>query len=137
MIARFLSLILACTAAASAAGFTVEARQLRNDRGVVRALLFQQSAGFPDTPAAATARSEAKAVKGTVRLSFKDVKPGRYAVSILHDEDGDGKAATNFIGIPTEGVGVSGPLGNSKPVFAKCLIDVAPGGAVTVTMKYW
>jgi len=137
MILRCLCLVLACSAGASAAGFTVEARQLRNDRGVVRALLFRQAAGFPDSPSAAVARSEARAVKGSVTLSFKDVKPGRYAVSILHDEDGDGKAATNFIGIPKEGVGVSGPLGNSKPVFAKCVIDVAAGGAVTIAMKYW
>lgn len=137
MISRSLSLLLATSAFASAAGFTVEARQLRNDRGVVRALLFQQAAGFPDAPASAVARSEVKAVRGSVKLAFKDVKPGRYAVSILHDEDGDGKAATNFIGIPKEGVGVSGPLGNSKPVFAKCLIEVAPGGSITVNMRYW
>ena len=127
----------ACAAFAKGGDFTVEVRNLRNDQGMVRALLFSQAAGFPDGQASAVARAEAKAAKGSLKLVFKNVSPGRHAVSVLHDENGDGKAGVNFIGIPTEGVGVSGRMGNTKPAFANCVIDVAAGGAVTVTMKYW
>lgn len=117
--------------------FTVEIRNLRNDRGMVRALLFAGPAGFPDQAAQAAAKAEARAAKGPFKLVFKDVKPGRYALAVLHDENSDGKADVNFIGIPREGVGVSGVIGNSKPVFAKCVIDVTAGGSAVVAMKYW
>lgn len=127
----------ACAALAKGGDFTVEVRNVRNDRGMVRALLFSKASGFPDGQASAVARAETKAGKGTLKLVFKNVSLGRHAVSVLHDEDGDGKAGVNFIGIPTEGVGVSGRMGNTKPSFADCVIDVAAGGAVTVTMKYW
>lgn len=127
----------AFAALARGGDFTVEVRQLRNGQGMVRALLFAKDEGFPDRQASAVARAEVKAAKGTLKLVFRNVSPGRHAVSVLHDEDGDGKAGVNFIGIPTEGVGVSGKMGNTKPVFANCVIDVTAGGAVTVTMKYW
>jgi len=127
----------ACAALATGGDFSVEVRNLRNDQGMVRALLFAKEEGFPDQQASAVARAEVKAAKGTLTLVFKNVRPGRHAVSVLHDENGDGKAGVNFIGIPTEGVGVSGRMGNTKPAFANCVMDVAAGGAVTVTMKYW
>jgi len=38
---------------------------------------------------------------------FPGVAPGRYAVSVFHDENSNGKMDTNFIGIPREGVGAS------------------------------
>jgi uncharacterized protein (DUF2141 family) len=130
------SLVLASLPAAGGE-FTVDVHGLRNDRGLVRALVFAGPAGFPDKSGSATAKVEAKAVKGALKLVFKDVKPGRYAVSVLHDEDSDGKAGVSFIGIPKEGVGVSGVMGNGKPAFAKCVIDVAPGGSVAVNLRYW
>jgi len=32
---------------------------------------------------------------------------GKYAVSVFHDENSNGKLDTNFLGIPREGVGAS------------------------------
>lgn len=56
---------------------------------------------------------------------------------MLHDENSGGKAGVSFIGIPQDGVGVSGVMGNAKPAFAKCVIEVAAGGSVVVALKYW
>lgn len=137
MFSRVFLTWIAFAALATGGDFTVEVRQVRNGQGMVRALLFAKDEGFPDRQASAVARAEVKAAKGTLKLVFRNVNPGRHAVSVLHDEDGDGKAGVNFIGIPTEGVGVSGKMGNTKPVFANCVIDVTAGGAVKVTMKYW
>ncbi|MDA0338748.1 MAG: DUF2141 domain-containing protein [Proteobacteria bacterium] len=44
---------------------------------------------------------------GTGALVFGGVTPGLYAISVFHDKDSDGKLDTNFIGIPSEPVGVS------------------------------
>lgn len=40
-------------------------------------------------------------------VEFDDIDYGEYAISVFHDENGDGKLNTNFIGIPKESVGVS------------------------------
>ena len=44
---------------------------------------------------------------GTVSVRLPDVAPGRYAVQAHHDRNGDGKVATNLVGIPSEPVGFS------------------------------
>lgn len=54
------------------------------------------------------------AIEGEVRANFADLKPGEYAVRYFHDEDGDGKLATNLLGMPTEGYGFSNA---AKPNF--------------------
>ncbi len=47
-------------------------------------------------------------------LVFKDIPDGTYAVSVFHDEDGNGKLTTGFLGIPKERYGASN---NAKGVF--------------------
>ena len=38
---------------------------------------------------------------------FDNVEPGEYALTVLHDENGNGKLDTNLLGMPKEGYGVS------------------------------
>ena len=47
-----------------------------------------------------------------MRISFKDVKSGEYAIGVIHDINDNGKLDTNFIGIPKEPIGTSN---NPKP----------------------
>lgn len=51
-------------------------------------------------------------------FTFKDIPDGTYAVSVFHDEDGNGKLTTNVLGIPKESYGASnnakGTLGPPK-----------------------
>jgi len=51
---------------------------------------------------------------GGARFIFGDLKSGTYSVSIVYDEDGDGKLNTGFFGIPSELVGFSN---NVKGIF--------------------
>ncbi len=44
---------------------------------------------------------------GEVVFRIDDIDPGTYAVSIVYDEDNNGKLNTGLFGIPTEPVGVS------------------------------
>ena len=58
--------------------------------------------------------------------------------AILHDEDGDGKLKRNVIGIPSEGVGMTGkPLGNRAPKFAEAVIEIQGNQNREITLKYW
>ncbi len=45
--------------------------------------------------------------KGKARLTFNGVQWGEYAVSVLHDEDGDGVMKNNWLGMAREGHGIS------------------------------
>src|SRR5262249_41067138 len=38
---------------------------------------------------------------------FTGIAPGTYAVAVVHDENNNGQVDTNFLGVPTEGYGVS------------------------------
>lgn len=44
---------------------------------------------------------------GTETFTFNDLPKGEYAVALYHDENGDGKCNTNFLGIPKEGYAFS------------------------------
>jgi len=83
----------------------VQVEGLRNARGVIHACLVPQSPNFPDC-----AKSP-QAVKTTVPASeraihFTNIAPGRYAVTLIHDENQNGKLDT-MVGIPREGFGFS------------------------------
>lgn len=40
-------------------------------------------------------------------FEFSDIKPGKYAIAVIHDENYDGELETNWLGIPKEGYGFS------------------------------
>jgi len=66
-------------------------------------------------------------VDGQAAGSFTDVPHGEYALWACHDEDEDGELDTNFIGMPKEGVGVSGPKPKFMPSYegARFVLDSA------------
>jgi uncharacterized protein (DUF2141 family) len=87
---------------------TLEITGARSDDGVIRILVFAGEKGFPNDHTRAVAGKEAVTLKnGRVTVTLPGVPLGELAVVIFHDEDGDGEMDTNFIGIPTEGLGVS------------------------------
>lgn len=63
---------------------------------------------------------EAQASAGTTTVTVAGVPAGRYAAQAYWDENGNGKADRNFIGMPTELVGFSNDVRVklSRPKFA-------------------
>lgn len=45
--------------------------------------------------------------KKELTISIDDLADDTYAVAVMHDEDGDKKFKTNFVGLPQEGFGFS------------------------------
>ncbi|MBK7861864.1 MAG: DUF2141 domain-containing protein [Archangiaceae bacterium] len=81
---------------------------LRSDTGVVHCNLWKSADGFPREYQKAATRVEAPAIKGKqARCTFAGVAAGTYAISVFHDEDGDGVLKTNFVGAPKEPLGFS------------------------------
>ncbi len=68
------------------------------------------------------------AKEGSLFFTFKDVPPGDYAFSAMHDEDGDGKLKMAPSGMPAEGVGmVGGEQLRGPPTFDVVKFSVPAG----------
>lgn len=116
---------------------TVRVSKFRNDKGALICRLFSSAEGFPSKP---TYRAQVRArIPGsTATCSFDKLAPGTYAVALFHDENDNGMLDTNFLGIPSEGVGVSNnrrPL-VGPPSFADAKFRLSQNGALNVTLHY-
>ena len=80
-----------------------------------------------------------RAVAGAQSAVFTNLKPGRYAVIVFHDENDNGKLDENPWGVPTEGYGFSNNAEGflAPPSFkdAAVLLD-SPDRAISITLKY-
>jgi len=90
----------------AAAEIVVRVSGVTAANGEIGCALFERDKGFPMDNASARARWQAAAAEG-VTCRFADVVPGRYAVSVVHDLNGNRRVDTNLIGLPTEAWGVS------------------------------
>ncbi len=84
---------------------TIRVSAVRSGKGAIRCRLYSKPDGFPGKDTYEMQQS-APIVNGAAVCTFV-ILPATYAVSVFHDENGDGQLDKNFIGIPTEGVGVS------------------------------
>lgn len=123
--------------AADDASLTVSVSGLRNEKGQVHVCLTANAKAFPDCS------KDPAAIKRTVKASaaqsiqFEGISPGTYALSLIHDENGNGKLDTS-LAIPREGFGFSR---NPKIAFGPPKFTAAAfalQGSVTqgVKMKY-
>lgn len=79
---------------------------MRSHKGLVRACLTHDPKYFPHCEKDATAHKLNVAAPQSALLRFTDIAPGDYAITVLHDENGNAKLDT-VLGIPREGVGFS------------------------------
>ena len=116
--------------------FDLVVTDLHSAKGQLIVCLWRDKAGFPGCEKSRTALRRVIPVTATaMHIAFPLPAPGRYAVTVVHDEDGDGKTRHNFIGMPLEGVGISNTPGG-MPGYDKSLAPLAPGANLTVRMKY-
>jgi uncharacterized protein (DUF2141 family) len=137
MIALFLLLAAVQAAPNPPAPLTVDVQGLRSTRGLIQACVTANRAFFPDCSRDPNAiRLTVPAV--TRHLEFRGMIPGRYAVSLVHDENSNSKLDT-FAGIPKEGFGFSrSPVVRfGAPKFDQVVIDLPPGRTrTTIRMQY-
>ncbi len=118
---------------------TITVTGLRSSEGVVRACITSNPDQFPKCRGDAASISIVKPAAATVTLTFHDIKAGRYAVALLHDENNNGKADRAFMMMPKEGFGFSrdAKVKMGPPKFDEAAFDVT-GGAMkqTIRMRY-
>ena len=125
---------------ALAGDVVVELVGLRSTEGRVGALLWTQPVGFPSDRERADAAANATPESSEVTLVFRDVAPGRYAISAIHDENDNGTLDRNFMGIPSEGATISndGMSYFGPRDFEETVVEVpADGLRVRLEFRYW
>lgn len=135
-IALLLPLLLAGNAPAPTS-ITVDVTGLRNAKGMVWLCMSANPRLFPEgcdkDPAHRTASMRADQPGPMV---IRDVMPGRYAIVLLHDENGNKKMDKTLF-LPKEGFGFSrdAPVKMSAPKFDAAAFDVTGGTPVRMKMK--
>lgn len=110
---------------------------LRSAQGGVRLSLYREPASF---------RKEAQALRvvelpaqvGEMRFHLEGLEPGRYAVMVYHDENGNGHLDLRLGMFPLEGYGLSrNPKVFGPPAFADSAFELEAAGAEQrIEMRY-
>ena len=117
--------LLLLTGATPTVGLEVTLQQLRSTKGVIRLCLTADPDNFPGC--VDDARAVTRSVPADDRsIRIEGLAPGSYAVSVIHDENGNGKLDT-LAGIPREGFGFSRnpAIGFGPPRFAAARFALA------------
>lgn len=96
----------AAAAASDSITVNVTVEGFENNKGYCRLLVYETKKGFPDEPAYATVGISVRIEDKNAEFSFS-LKPGIYAISILHDENSNEKMDKTWYGKPREGFGLS------------------------------
>lgn len=115
---------------------TVNIENLKNNDGDILVGLYDNPSNFPRKVATGKV---IKVTEKEMHVTFPDIKPGNYAVSVLHDENQNKDLDQGKLGIPKEGYGFSnnvmGVMG--PPSFKKARFHVPEGdSSITIKMKY-
>jgi len=111
---------------------------LRSAKGQVLACLTARAAAFPDCAKDPAARAVKVPASANVELDFGEVPPGRYAISLFHDENGNGRLDRRLL-MPREGYGFSrdAPVHLGPPRFAEAAFAVNGGSQrQLIRMRY-
>ena len=111
---------------------------LRSHDGQVLACLTANPRDFPDCRHDPAARKRVVPARLASTIDFGAVASGSYAIALLHDENGNGKADMAVM-IPREGFGFSrdAPVRFGPPSFAKAAFPVKDEPVrQTIRMRY-
>lgn len=112
---------------------------MRNQKGEIGAALYRSSDGWPEDLRKALKDDSVPFHDGKATITFHDLRPGQYAVAVVHDENVNYKLDRNFIGWPTEGFGFTrNPrVLLTAPSFSEAAIHVAcPATEAAVRIIY-
>jgi uncharacterized protein (DUF2141 family) len=124
----------------SSGKLSVQITGFRNTKGTTKIALWRGPDGFPSKVNKIFKAGTAEIQGSAATISFEGVPAGQYAVSVFHDENGNGKLDGNAIGIPKEGYGFSnnakskfGPPGYKACEFAGTGTDQT----ITIELTYF
>ena len=134
----FLVLVIAGSLAAEPCPVTLVAKGVNATPGSVGFVVFASADGWPEDYEKAIRREAAPARSGDIAVTLPDLPPGRYAIALVHDENGNRRLDRRPSGRPREGWGMSN---NPKPVlrtpgFAAAAVTLACGARLEILVQY-
>lgn len=129
--------LLIFTSAAEATDLTVTINGVKNSTGSVAAAIYNAEANFPR--GAPLGGFRMKASGGPVTFTFRNLPPGKYAMTSFHDENDNGKLDADPTGLPSEGYGVSNDAREAlaPPQWAKASFDLTDQGkSIAISLSY-
>ena len=134
--------ILSSLAAAPVFGETlvsVRVEGIKQMPGEVGIAVYHQPQGYPThlEQAYETEWIPLKTEMETVTAEFDSLEPGEYALSVLHDTNGNRQVDRSLLGFPKEGVGFSNNcrVYLSAPKFKNCKFTLAEGEKKKITIR--
>ncbi len=134
----FMVLCVGLFSLAEAADLTVTLVGLRSMQGVVRLSVYDRAETFLQDDGR-IARHRVIVTVVPMQVTFPGLAAGRYAISVVHDENDDGKLNRNVLGMPLEGYGFSNdaPVVLGPPSFEKAAIPLGVDNTtIPITMRY-
>ncbi len=106
---------------------TISVTELKNSRGVVMFFLYNEEGSIPDKHLNKYYKKGVVIIeKEVATITFDNISEGKYAVSIIHDENNNAKVDKRFI-LPIEGVGFSKYQSinlRNRPSFSKASFEL-------------
>ena len=123
------------------ASLTVGIVGFRNTTGQALVALFDAKESWPKLDRALRLE-KVKLTGSKLDLTLRDLPPGTYAVSVVHDENENGKLDMRWLPYPKpkEGVGASNDAAATigPPAWADARFRLGDkGGAITIHMRYY
>lgn len=118
---------------------SVRISELKNDRGRVAVALFASADDFPDQKKALAGKLT-RIERGRAVVTFENVRPGIYAVAVLHDENENDEMDFNFLGMPLEGYGFSNDAAATfgPPSFSAAAFKLSPRASyIPIKIRYF
>ncbi|MDO8493786.1 MAG: DUF2141 domain-containing protein [Deltaproteobacteria bacterium] len=116
----------------------VKIEGIKKEKGEVGTAIFSTKKGYPvHIDQAYEAEWVPLQGEKSLQVMFDGLPAGEYAVSVLHDENGNRKMERSTLGFPKEGVGFSNDqkVVLSSPKFEKCKFTIAEGEEKEVLIK--
>ena len=109
----------------------------QSEEGHAMVAIYLNDHGWPDGEEGLFASAVVPISGGSAVTTFEDVPAGPFAVSVYHDEDGDGKMDTNLVGIPSEDYGFSADASGvfGAPSFEEASLELAAGESMQITVR--
>ncbi len=99
--------IFIATVTAQAVTLTAVAKGLKNSKGVVQFSLYNKDGSIPDKKLNKYYKMQRVEISNKEAVAvFTNLPKGRYAVSVFHDENSNGKIDKGLL-MPKEGVGLT------------------------------
>ncbi len=114
---------------------SVHVKNVDSTSGLVNVALYNSDETFLSFDRVLKTGS-APAHKGVVTLQIADLPIGEYALAVFHDENGNGKLDTNWLGIPKEKVAFSRAKMKAfgPPKYKECAFQVTSDYEISIDL---